>query len=193
MDYVSLMAWRRTLVVVLGSLVFGYMSLELGYKPFLEKAEQYQRSLQSQASQHQQHQQQQQDNRTNNKFATPEETAIKAIAAAREWNNSQSKETVTISKKNLSIPIPSRSNLIRIDAAWNEPLLFVRSPLTAEGLALRATLLKGKELNIVNVRCESDSAQLVQAQQSNDMRMDIYGITADIEVFFFCQLLISKC
>ncbi|XP_056858215.1 uncharacterized protein LOC108839723 [Raphanus sativus] len=47
----------RASVVVLGSLAFGYMSLELGYKPFLEKAEQYERSLQSQAS----HQQQQQD------------------------------------------------------------------------------------------------------------------------------------
>lgn len=46
----------RASVVVLGSLAFGYMSLELGYKPFLEKAEQYERSLQSQAS----HQQQQQ-------------------------------------------------------------------------------------------------------------------------------------
>ena len=46
----------RSSGVVLGSLAFGYMSLELGYKPFLEKAEQYERSLQSQASQHQQQQ-----------------------------------------------------------------------------------------------------------------------------------------
>lgn len=37
----------RSAVVVLGSLAFGYISLELGYKPFLEKAEQYERSLQS--------------------------------------------------------------------------------------------------------------------------------------------------
>ncbi|XP_018471278.2 uncharacterized protein LOC108842758 [Raphanus sativus] len=44
----------RSSVVVLGSLAFGYMSLELGYKPFLEKAEQYERSLQSQAPHHQQ-------------------------------------------------------------------------------------------------------------------------------------------
>ncbi|ESQ41927.1 hypothetical protein EUTSA_v10016117mg [Eutrema salsugineum] len=44
----------RSSVVVLGSLAFGYLSLELGYKPFLEKAEQYERSLQSQTSQHQQ-------------------------------------------------------------------------------------------------------------------------------------------
>ncbi|XP_010420709.1 PREDICTED: uncharacterized protein LOC104706235 [Camelina sativa] len=43
----------RSSVVVLGSLAFGYMSLELGYKPFLEKAEQYERSLQS-SQQHQQ-------------------------------------------------------------------------------------------------------------------------------------------
>ncbi|KAG2311816.1 hypothetical protein Bca52824_023373 [Brassica carinata] len=49
----------RSSVVVLGSLAFGYMSLELGYKPFLEKAEQYERFVQSQASQHQQQQQQQ--------------------------------------------------------------------------------------------------------------------------------------
>ncbi|KAH0895960.1 hypothetical protein HID58_045528 [Brassica napus] len=48
----------RSSVVVLGSLAFGYMSLELGYKPFLEKAEQYERFVQSQASQHQQQQQQ---------------------------------------------------------------------------------------------------------------------------------------
>jgi len=43
----------RSSVVVLGSLAFGYLSLELGYKPFLEKAEQYERSLQS-SQQHQQ-------------------------------------------------------------------------------------------------------------------------------------------
>ncbi|KAF8077476.1 hypothetical protein N665_1034s0015 [Sinapis alba] len=48
----------RSSVVVLGSLAFGYMSLELGYKPFLEKAEQYERSLQSQNQQQQQQQQQ---------------------------------------------------------------------------------------------------------------------------------------
>lgn len=46
----------RSSVVVLGSLAFGYMSLELGYKPFLEKAEQYERFVQSQTSQHQQQQ-----------------------------------------------------------------------------------------------------------------------------------------
>ncbi|KAJ0230269.1 Uncharacterized protein HA466_0309310 [Hirschfeldia incana] len=47
----------RSFVVVLGSLAFGYMSLELGYKPFLEKAEQYERFVQSQPSHHQQQQQ----------------------------------------------------------------------------------------------------------------------------------------
>ncbi|XP_010492966.1 PREDICTED: uncharacterized protein LOC104770266 [Camelina sativa] len=44
----------RSSVVVLGSLAFGYMSLELGYKPFLEKAEQYEKSLQSSQQQQQQ-------------------------------------------------------------------------------------------------------------------------------------------
>ncbi|KAL1203319.1 hypothetical protein V5N11_029209 [Cardamine amara subsp. amara] len=43
----------RSSVVVLGSLAFGYLSLELGYKPFLEKAEQYERSIQSSQSQQQ--------------------------------------------------------------------------------------------------------------------------------------------
>ncbi|VVB15151.1 unnamed protein product [Arabis nemorensis] len=47
----------RSSVVVLGSLAFGYMSLQLGYKPFLEKAEQYQQSLQSPPSQQQQDEQ----------------------------------------------------------------------------------------------------------------------------------------
>ncbi|CAF2136629.1 BnaAnng08720D [Brassica napus] len=56
----------RSSVVVLGSLAFGYMSLELGYKPFLEKAEQYERSVQSQASQHQQEQDGQEEGRWDN-------------------------------------------------------------------------------------------------------------------------------
>ncbi|CAA7061954.1 unnamed protein product [Microthlaspi erraticum] len=61
----------RSAVVVLGSLAFGYISLELGYKPFLEKAEQqYERSLQSPTSPSQQQQDEQEeamwDNNSNN-------------------------------------------------------------------------------------------------------------------------------
>ncbi|KAG7551205.1 hypothetical protein ISN45_Aa06g018960 [Arabidopsis thaliana x Arabidopsis arenosa] len=56
----------RSSVVVLGSLAFGYLSLELGYKPFLEKAEQYERSLQSQNSQQQQQDEQEEARWDNN-------------------------------------------------------------------------------------------------------------------------------
>ncbi|CAN8300605.1 unnamed protein product [Cochlearia groenlandica] len=56
----------RGFVVVLGSLAFGYMSLKLGYKPFLEKAEQYERSLQSQQQQQQQQEEQEEARWDNN-------------------------------------------------------------------------------------------------------------------------------
>uniref|UniRef100_A0A1J3CYC3 Uncharacterized protein n=1 Tax=Noccaea caerulescens TaxID=107243 RepID=A0A1J3CYC3_NOCCA len=60
----------RSAVVVLGSLAFGYISLELGYKPFLEKAEQYERSLQSpppcQQQQQDEHEEARWDTNSNN-------------------------------------------------------------------------------------------------------------------------------
>ncbi|XP_006289787.2 uncharacterized protein LOC17883078 [Capsella rubella] len=55
----------RSSVVVLGSLAFGYLSLELGYKPFLEKAEEYERSLQS-SQQHVQQDEQEEEARWDN-------------------------------------------------------------------------------------------------------------------------------
>ncbi|KAL1188542.1 hypothetical protein V5N11_036297 [Cardamine amara subsp. amara] len=56
----------RSSVVVLGSLAFGYLSLELGYKPFLEKAEQYERSIQSSQSQQQDEQEEARWDNNNN-------------------------------------------------------------------------------------------------------------------------------
>ncbi|XP_010546844.1 PREDICTED: uncharacterized protein LOC104818801 isoform X1 [Tarenaya hassleriana] len=43
----------RSGVVVLGSLAFGYLSLQLGFKPFLDRAEEFERSLQSPPQQQQ--------------------------------------------------------------------------------------------------------------------------------------------
>nr|VDD34491.1 unnamed protein product [Brassica oleracea] len=43
---------------------------------------------------------------------------------------------------------------------------FVMLPLMAEGLAMRETIRKSKELGIRRLRCESDSSQLIKALNS---------------------------
>ena len=138
----------------------------------------------------------------NNKYITPEETATRALAAAREWNLSQTQECFVKKKQSTLVAVAPSGVLIRTDAAWNESLLlaglgwtittenrsckfalyaeFVGSPLVAESLALRAALHKCKDMELRRICCESDSSLLIKALQTNVMSMEIYGIVADI-------------
>lgn len=50
----------------------------------------------------------------------------------------------------------------------------------AEGLALRETILKCRELNLPRLRCESDSATLVKLVNSELANSDLYGVVSDI-------------
>ncbi|CAF1698391.1 unnamed protein product [Brassica oleracea] len=55
-----------------------------------------------------------------------------------------------------------------------------RSPLSAEGLALREAVLRCKRMEIPNVCCKSDSLQLIQAVNSVSPISELYSIVADI-------------
>ena len=57
---------------------------------------------------------------------------------------------------------------------------FVMSPLMAEGLAMGEAIKKSKELGIRQLRCESDSSQLIKALNSSTEPLEIYGIISDI-------------
>ncbi|KAF2536234.1 hypothetical protein F2Q68_00023219 [Brassica cretica] len=57
---------------------------------------------------------------------------------------------------------------------------FVMSPLMAEGFAMREAIKKSKELGIRQLRCESDSSQLIKALNSSTEPLEIYGIISDI-------------
>lgn len=57
---------------------------------------------------------------------------------------------------------------------------FVASPLIAEGLALKAAIIKCKQLGLQKLRCEADSSQLVKAINGGNTIAELYGIVADI-------------
>lgn len=92
--------------------------------------------------------------------------------------------------------------LVRSDAAWNEDKQLaglgwtvddenqstsfavsahhVRSPLLAEGLAMREAVAKCKELGITNLQCESDSSTLIKSLNEETSNAELYGVIADI-------------
>ncbi|XP_048613305.1 uncharacterized protein LOC125587171 [Brassica napus] len=151
----------------------------------------------------------------NNKTSTPEETITKAVVMAREWFLAQ--EKVTPHKKEIPLPLrlPEGTTVVAVDAAWRgdsntagfgwvmkhtgSKVQFetasrsVRSPLSAEGLALRAAIMKCKELGIQQVIFESDSTQLVAALKPQSAPPELYGIVADIlhcaVSFKFCSFI----
>ncbi|CAN6874697.1 unnamed protein product [Brassica oleracea] len=52
--------------------------------------------------------------------------------------------------------------------------------LPLSGLAMRESIKKSKELGIRQLRCESDSSQLIKALNSSTEPLEIYGIISDI-------------
>ena len=134
---------------------------------------------------------------------------------AREWFLAQ--EKVTPRKKALPLPLrlPEGTTVVAVDAAWRgdsntagfgwvmkhtgSKVQFetasrsVRSPFSAEGLALRAAIIKCKELGIQQVIFESDSTQLVATLKPQSAPPELYGIVADIlhcaVSFKFCSFI----
>ena len=65
------------------------------------------------------------------------------------------------------------------------------SPLVAESLALRQALRYCRNLEIKEIRCQSDSTQLVKAIKEGNSNMEIYGTVADILFMVECFDFIS--
>ncbi|KAF3497417.1 hypothetical protein DY000_02055625 [Brassica cretica] len=150
----------------------------------------------------------------NKRIISAEETLSKAIAAAREWQVNQKKETQTRCHQPPPAPtIPRGCYMLQTDAAWDERTkkaglgwtLFspersynsseiadcTNSPLVAESLALRQALRYCRNLEIKEIRCQSDSTQLVKAIKEGNSNMEIYGTVADILFMVECFDFIS--
>lgn len=130
------------------------------------------------------------------------DTGTRAIGAAKEWEACQRKTKALPKFSKPSPKLPMNCAIIQSDAAWKEDMKTaglgwtishlnrtisssatessVRSPLSAEGLALREAILQCKRMEISNICCESDSLQLVQAVNSVSPISELYSIVADI-------------
>ncbi|XP_009117702.1 uncharacterized protein LOC103842791 [Brassica rapa] len=140
----------------------------------------------------------------NDKGSTTEQVLTKAIVAAKEWQNAQTREVQNHQPKRQTEPPPCYGVVVQTDAAWIDSSRmaglgwiikkadctqsfhnissFVASPLMAEGLAMRYAIRKCKELGIRRFRCESDSTQLIKALNSKMEPPELYGIIADIRL-----------
>jgi len=140
----------------------------------------------------------------NDKGFTTEQVLTKAIVAAKEWQNAQTREVKQHQPRRQTEPPPCYGVVVQTDAAWIEnsrmagigwiikqaectqsfqnTSSFVTSPLMAEGLAMRDAIRKCKELGIWRFRCESDSTQLIKALNSKMEPPELYGIIADIRL-----------
>lgn len=129
------------------------------------------------------------------------EEIAKATATAREWIQSQVKGPNKPNRPPLQ-PAQVTEAIVRCDAAWHKGKqiaglgwtiddtngafsfattnLNVRSPLLAEGLAMRAATTKCKDLGISQVQCQSDSVSLIKVLKAEVSNAELYGIAADI-------------
>lgn len=137
------------------------------------------------------------------KVISEEDILTRAVCQAREWLNAQDKKTSKPRSQVKQTPPPPNCTVVQTDAAWKASNnmagfgwnlsdtegrvstftgaeSFVGSALAAEGLAMREALKKCKALGIKRLRCESDSAQLIKAINSNTPKPEIYGIVSDI-------------
>ena len=130
------------------------------------------------------------------------EILTNAIAAAREWQNGQVKAPQKQRTTDLSPVNVENTILMRSDASWkgdrnvaglgwviygeNGPIKFsaveehVSTPLMAESIAMRAALVKCKEMGVHRIRCEADSKQLIACIRNEEPMPEIYGIVSDI-------------
>lgn len=137
------------------------------------------------------------------KVLSAEETLTKAVSQAREWLNAQDRHSSKPRPKTKPTPTPPNCAVVSTDAAWRASTnlagfgwtlreteasssshtgfeSYVGSALMAEGLAMREALKKCKLMGVKRLRCESDSAQLIKAINSNAPKPEIYGIVSDI-------------
>ncbi|KAL0853926.1 hypothetical protein Bca101_059078 [Brassica carinata] len=120
------------------------------------------------------------------------EVLTKAIVTAKEWLLAQTKEEKPVRAIYREEKRHLQGQVVQTDAAWNASsnvaglgwilknpqgnLSFqatsqaVKSPLIAEGLALREAVKKYKELGFQQIQVQSDSAQLIKALNSNAYR-----------------------
>lgn len=131
-----------------------------------------------------------------------EDVVSKAIISAKEWTSAQEKKPLA-PKRSLLLPRSiTNCPVLNTDAAWRAADLMaglgwtlrieegtiegakmmqcVGSALAAEGLALRETLMKCRDMGIKKVQCESDSDQLVKAAKSGVFQPELYGILSDV-------------
>ena len=135
---------------------------------------------------------------------TPMESLSRAVAAGREWQNGQEQPKVQQQRKRKEPEIGSPNMAVmRSDAAWRTPHMpaglgwtldimdedtrkfavrenWVSSPLMGEAIALLTGLLKCRELNIQEVRCEAHSSLLINSIKNGNNLPEIYGVVADI-------------
>ncbi|CAF2047828.1 unnamed protein product [Brassica napus] len=118
----------------------------------------------------------------------PEDTLSSAIRLAREWSISagvkaerariQTDAAWCSKKKDCGIGgiihLPPRNREIQLK------MEFIASPLMAEGLALREVMLRCQDLELLNLRFESDSSLLVNCLNQVVSIAEMHSIVADI-------------
>lgn len=139
------------------------------------------------------------------KIFTSQEVVTKAIVDAKEWAAAQDKKTVAEPYKK-RVGDTLRSGITcKTDAAWNQERMaagaawnfsqlsfglnrsdseiftYVKSPLMAEGLALRAAMEQALLLDYKKISFESDSKMLVTAILEDSSYADLHGILSDIK------------
>ncbi|KAL0680350.1 hypothetical protein Bca4012_008332 [Brassica carinata] len=135
--------------------------------------------------------------------ASPEDTLSSAIRLAREWSISGKPEKIEGKKHRLiEVPVLSGTTRIQTDAAWCSArkiagiggiihlpprsreiqlkMEFIASPLMAEGLALREVMLRCQDLELHNLRFESDSSILVNCLNHAVSIAELHSVVADI-------------
>ncbi|CAH2065695.1 unnamed protein product, partial [Thlaspi arvense] len=144
-----------------------------------------------------------------NRIFTEEETSLKAIIDAKEWLNAQPYKAPTWVRSLKSLPRPNVGLVCKSDAAWStekqaaglawnfsdristqlsiaitssaQIAHFVKSPLMAEGLAIRAAMEHALNLDFRRISFETDSQQLVMAIAGEASISDLHGVLSDIE------------
>ena len=139
------------------------------------------------------------------KIFTPQEVVTKAIVDAKEWAVAQEKKTDPEPSKKRAGETIRIGITCKTDAAWNQERMaagaawnfsqlnsglnrsdseiftYVKSPLVAEGLALRAAMEQALVLDYNQISFESDSKMLVTAILEDSSYADLHGILSDIK------------
>lgn len=128
-----------------------------------------------------------------------------AIVAAKEWAVNVIGEKVSSQKRLRVLEDQTNAEVyVRTDAAWRsedkaaglgwtiqdtrQRASFkgyqkrVNSALLAESLALREALLMCKEMEVTNLRVESDSSVLIKAARGTEPVAELHGVISDIRL-----------